>query len=361
MAASPVQIPTSNSTVSVSIIDTTSWAYKIPCGDLFRPRFIGLDAFDICSYAFLVKHQDRRLLFDLGIKKDWEQLVPDTVARLRKSGTHVTVEREIADILRDGGTEPDQIEAVIWSHIHWDHTGNLASFPPATKLIVGPGIIDRFMPGWPTVPDSHFRETDVAGREIVGLEGDKFTAKIGGFSAHDYFGDGSFYILDAPGHSLGHLNALARTSVDPETFIFLAADSVHLAGEFRPTELLPLPDAVDVPGIVPCPCPAEHLLRIHPRESKTLPYLGLDPCFPEDLEAAEKTIENIQAFDADERVFVVWAHDVTLHNILEYYPATADDWKVKGWKETSRRTFLSDLQEIARKRDKKGERELGDL
>ncbi|KAM7190382.1 hypothetical protein V8F33_009498 [Rhypophila sp. PSN 637] len=324
--------------VSVSIINTTPWAYRIPRSDLFRPRFVGL-------HALISAPMHRRLLFDLGIKKDREELVPDTVARLKKSGAKVTVEREIVDILRDGGTEPDQIEAVIWSHIHWDHTGNPASFPPATNLIVGPGIMDRFMPGWPAVPDSHFRETDVAGREIVGLEGDKFTAKIGGFGAYDYFGDGSFYILDA----LGVTFPLARTSVDSDTFIFLAADSVHLAGEVRPTELLQLPDAVDVPGIVPCPCPAEHLLRIHPRESKTLPYLGLDPCFPEDLEAAEKTIENIQDFDADERVFVLWAHDVTLHNILEYYPATADDWKVKGWKETSRWTFLSDLQEIARK------------
>ncbi|TPX13509.1 uncharacterized protein E0L32_005980 [Thyridium curvatum] len=350
-----VAIPASNSTVSVSIIDTTSWAYKIPCRDLFYPRFAGLDTFDICSYAFLITHNNRHVLFDLGIKKDWEELVPDTVARLKRSGTSVVVEKELVDILRDGGTDLNDIDAVV--HIHWDHTGNLASFPPSTDLVVGPGIVDRFMPGWPTVADSHFRESDVLGRKITGLENQRFTIDIGGLRGYDYFGDGSFYLLNAPGHSLGHINALARTSADPDTYIFLAADSVHLAGEVRPTHSLPLPDEIDVPNIVPRPCPAEHLLQIHPRASRMLQFLGLDRCFPEDLDAAEKTIESIEKFDADERVLVVWAHDVTMYKTLEYYPAIANGWKAKGWKGTGRWAFLSDLQKIANEQKVKSQHE----
>jgi hypothetical protein len=55
------------------------------------------------------------------------------------------------------------------------------------------------MPGWPTVPDTAFRETDIAGRELVALEKPDFKLTVGGFDALDYFGDGSFYILNAPG------------------------------------------------------------------------------------------------------------------------------------------------------------------
>ena len=122
---------------------------------------------------------------------------------------------------------------------------------------------------------------------------------------------------------------MARTSASPETFIYIAADSVHLGGEFRPSESIPLPEFLDVPGLIPRPCPRQVLLDIHPRKSATLPFLGLDPSFPENLADAEQTIRSIQDFDFDETVFVVYAHDVSLFDILDFYPKTANDWKQK--------------------------------
>lgn len=107
-SSSQVAIPPSNSTVTLSVVDTTSWAYKLPCSDLFLPRFPGLETFDICSLAFLITHNDRHVLFDLGIKKNWENLIPGTVSRLKESGTVVKVEKELVDILRDGGIDPMQ-------------------------------------------------------------------------------------------------------------------------------------------------------------------------------------------------------------------------------------------------------------
>lgn len=41
-------------------------------------------------------------------------------------------------------------------------------------------------------------------------------------------------------------------------------DSAHLPGEFRPTEHVPFPSFVDVPGIVPRPCPGERLVEFQP-------------------------------------------------------------------------------------------------
>ncbi|KAL5331718.1 hypothetical protein ACEPPN_001255 [Leptodophora sp. 'Broadleaf-Isolate-01'] len=353
-----VAIPSSNSTVGVSIIDTTSWALNFSCGELFLPRFPGLDTFDLCSYAFLVSTpDDRHVLFDLGIRKDWENLIPSTVAGLKDSGAEVSVEKELVDILRDGGIDPNKIEAA--PHPLGPH-GESCQLPINNRAHRGPGIKDRFLPGWPAVPDAHFHEADLAGRKITALEADSFVVDIGGLRGFDYFGNGSFYLFDAPEHSLGHMNALARTSSNPDTFIFMAADSVHLGGEFRPTEAVPLPDSIDVPSIVPLPCPSEELLKIHPRASRTLPYLGLDPCFPEHLRDAEKTIECVQRFDADDRVLVVFAHDVSIYKTLEYYPATANKWKDKGWKSTGQWAFLPHLQKIA-KEHKKGTPQLAEL
>jgi len=52
--------------------------------------------------------------------------------------------------------------------------------------------------------------------------------KIGKFNAFDYFGDGSFYLLDVPGHAIGHICGLVRTT--PGSFLLLGADSCHFAG-----------------------------------------------------------------------------------------------------------------------------------
>ncbi|KAH9899036.1 beta-lactamase-like protein [Xylariomycetidae sp. FL2044] len=356
MTASNIVFPASTATVSVSIIDSTSWAYNLPCATFFRPPFKGLETFEICCYVFLITHGQgdgaRHVLFDMGTRKDWENLVPHTVAHLKKHGTIVETEKHLVDILKGGGTDLSKVEAGIWSHLHWDHTGNISTFPPNTKLVFGPGIKDRFMPGYPTVPDAEFHEADIAGREVVGIEEADFSIQIGGFRAYDYFGDGSFYLLNAPGHSLGHMNALARTTTTcpDDTFMFLAADSAHFGGEFRPTDALPLPSKVDVPGIQPRPCPAEVLLAMHPWSSSptTRPYLGLDARFPEHLADAEETIRRLQDFDTDERVFVVFAHDLSLYDLLEFYPGgEANAWKERDWKMLGRWRFLSDMQKIA--------------
>ncbi|PVH69833.1 hypothetical protein DL98DRAFT_578142 [Cadophora sp. DSE1049] len=348
-------IPPASTTVSLSIIDTTSWAFNIPCEDLFKPRFEGLTKLNICSYAFLITHngidnEKKHVLFDLGIRKDWKNLVPKMVQKFGDWDAKIQVEQDTVEILKHNSVNVDMVDAIVWSHLHWDHTGNPSTFPPGTKIIVGTGIKAKQFPGYPTNPDSDFNEKDIEGHEVVELEKHSFNIDVGRMPGYDYFGDGSFYILDAPGHSLGHLNALARTSTGPDTFIFMAADSTHLGGELRQSNQMPLPEALAQPGLVPCPCPVDVLLQLHPLHSAETPYLGLDPCFPENLAEAEETIRLIQGFDADENVFVVFAHDVSLYDTVGFFPKAANDWKVKGWKDESRWKFLVDLQKIAANR-----------
>lgn len=44
-------------------------------------------------------------------------------------------------------------------------------------------------------------------------------------NAIDFFGDGSFYLVDSPGHLRGHINALMR--VDPGKWVYLGGDCCH--------------------------------------------------------------------------------------------------------------------------------------
>lgn len=103
--------------------------------------------------------------------------------------------------------------------------------------------------------------------------------KIGRFKAHDYFGDGSFYLLDVPGHALGHMCGLVRTT--PTTFLLLGADTCHTAGCFRPSEFVPMPESLGpedgLDGYFSSPCPCSVFTQLHPQAvteegQKTTPY-----------------------------------------------------------------------------------------
>jgi hypothetical protein len=68
-----------------------------------------------------------------------------------------------------------------------------------------------------------------------------FEKEVADFPAHDFFGDGSFYLLDTPGHAIGHLGALARTTTNRDTFIFMGGDLSHHGGQLRPSKYLHIP------------------------------------------------------------------------------------------------------------------------
>lgn len=48
----------------------------------------------------------------------------------------------------------------------------------------------------------------------------------------DFYGDGSFYLVDAPGHMPGHTVGLAR--VAPNSFVLLAGDMCHHRDAYNP-------------------------------------------------------------------------------------------------------------------------------
>jgi glyoxylase-like metal-dependent hydrolase (beta-lactamase superfamily II) len=85
------------------------------------------------------------------------------------------------------------------SHSHFDHCGNPSTFPASTKLVVGPGTQSDCRPGYPLNPNATGPESDFLGRELVEIQFPEHSPTINGMKSYDYFGDGSFYLLDAPG------------------------------------------------------------------------------------------------------------------------------------------------------------------
>ncbi|KAF3767971.1 Metallo-hydrolase/oxidoreductase [Cryphonectria parasitica EP155] len=349
-SAPKFEIEPSSATVDVRIIDTTSWIGGIPTKVFFTPVTKGYDTLECPAYSFLIEHPSgRKLLFDLGVRKDWENLCPVTVDMIKNLEAKITVQKDVREILEDNGISASSIEGIVWSHWHFDHTGDPSTFGPSTALIVGPGFKDAFVPGYPTNAESVVLESDYAGRELkeITFSPDK---KVGRFESFDYFGDGSFYLLNSPGHAIGHLCALARVTSQPDSYILMGGDASHQAGEFRPSAYLPLPESISPHPLeshaVTTPCPGSLFEHLLPHGDTTKPFYSIAKGgVSVDAEEAERTIAKLQEADAQDKVLVVIAHDTGLLDVLDFFPKSANDFASKGWVKKGRWAFLKDFKD----------------
>ena len=221
------------------------------------------------SLSFLIQHQSSpsatspngqltRIVFDLGLRRDVSKYSPQIRKHL-ETRQPMTASPCVVESLSAGGLNPDDIDYVILSHVHWDHIGTPSDFS-CSKFVVGHGslgllsgslkpengshshfeadllpserTIELVNPGIPATPppsdDENSPTTEMLESHSQSTLNLRIWRPISLFpSAMDVFNDGSLYILNAPGHLPGHLNLLCRTSFKPAKYVLLAADSCH--------------------------------------------------------------------------------------------------------------------------------------
>ncbi|KAL3488189.1 beta-lactamase-like protein [Aspergillus germanicus] len=376
-----LSLPTGSTSVDVGIIDSTA-RLTVPASHLLSPA-TDLDRVTLTapSYSFIIQHPSgRKILFDLGLRKDWWNLTPATNHFLKTAGWKLEVTKNVSDVLQENEQSLDDIEAVIWSHHHFDHVGDMSTFPETTKIIVGPGFKKNYMPAYPNNRTSTLFESDWESRSLIELSFSETKCEtqkllqIGPFNAIDYFCDGSFYILNAPGHTFGHVAALARVAADAHdpdanSFVFMGGDTCHFAGQFRPTVARPLPggafggegkgagvdteytseasqaqpilqhEAQAQASITACPGSIMEMLLANP----TTPPFEMPATNTVDVAEAHASISKMQVFDSAENIWVVIAHDQSLLDIVDFYPARVNDWQRKGYAQKTRWRFWNTL------------------
>jgi len=345
-----LNIPSSPNTVRVSIIDTTS-TIRCPADIFLSPSIGNLDRLTCNAFAFLIENprSGMKVVFDLGVRKDWENLAKPMVESHKKK-FEIDVKKGVSELLQDGGIQLEEITSIIWSHWHFDHIGDPSTFPTTTSLIVGPGTSAAKLPPWPENPASTITESDIRGRKLIEINQAQFSTKIGDFNAYDLFGDQSFYLLDVPGHAIGHMCGLARTTED--SFILMGADTCHHAGEYRPSQYVQMPDNIvlKLPNSASeqvCPCGIFENIHPHPDVFRTEKFYDIrvnedGTTVAHDPDKAKESIRKLQKFDAADNVFVICAHDTTLVGIVDVFPKEANNWRHADWKMKARWKFLGD-------------------
>lgn len=187
--------------------DISQWS---PGVDVGRPRTFS-------NNVYLVQHDDGWLVWDTGLD---ERLVDTPEGEVVAHDVRGVVTRTLTAQLREIAVDPGTVDAIAFSHAHFDHVGNSRLFPAATWYVQRPEHEAMFGPEHARYGFVPALYATMPGNPVRVLDGD-----------HDVFGDGSVQILSTPGHTPGHQSLLVRL---PETGpVLLSGDVAHFHANFR--------------------------------------------------------------------------------------------------------------------------------
>jgi N-acyl homoserine lactone hydrolase len=163
--------------------------------------------------SFLIEHPKGRVIFDTGLHREL-QASSDRIGELAKFfQVHYRAGEELGARLRSYQVQPERIDYMINSHLHFDHVGGNAEVPNA-KLILqrreweaaaDPEIAQR---------NGYNRGDFDLGHQLQLIDGE-----------HDLFGDATVVCMPTYGHTAGHQSLRVRLE---QGELMLTADSCYM-------------------------------------------------------------------------------------------------------------------------------------
>jgi glyoxylase-like metal-dependent hydrolase (beta-lactamase superfamily II) len=188
---------------------------------LFNFKREELKEVDFVNIAYLIVHPKGTLMFDTGG-------IPDSA--FKEGGGPVTegilsASKPVIPQLKAAGYSPGDVNYLVMSHYHSDHTANANAFASAT-WIVQKAEHDFMFADKPQgiIQPAHYSALKNARTTILNNED------------RDVFGDGSVVVMSTPGHTPGHQVLVVR--LPKRGPVVLAGDLYHYPEE-RTTGRLP--------------------------------------------------------------------------------------------------------------------------
>jgi hypothetical protein len=110
-----LNLPASDSIASVHAIDTT---LNMVCrtSPFLAPVIPGHELINFPAITFLVENKalGKKVLFDLGGRKDYWNYSPYVAGRLRASVVGIKIDKSVDELLVDAGIKLESIDSIVW-------------------------------------------------------------------------------------------------------------------------------------------------------------------------------------------------------------------------------------------------------
>lgn len=197
-----------------------------PSGPLATARGIGMFTPRSKFYwapvpIFLIEHPGAGpFVVDTGLDPRLIDRPRESVGALgaRLYAIRMTPDQAASELVRSAGVDPETIELVVMTHMHFDHAGGVAQFPNATfavseqewRIANDKGVMQGYYHNY-FHPEFAWRTIDYDADAIASF--DSFGRSV------DLFGDGSVRLVFTPGHSMGHQSLILRLADGQECLL----------------------------------------------------------------------------------------------------------------------------------------------